>query len=228
MRVIGYTRVSTDEQATTGHGLNAQRDALEAEAARRGWELNIVEEAASGKSVKNRPVLCAALDALRRHEADALAVAKLDRLSRSLPDFAGLLERARREGWNAIALDLGVDTSTATGELVANVMMSVAQWERRAISDRTSAGLAAARAQGVRLGAPSKLDREAVEYAVKLRGAGLSLKKIAETLTSEGYTTAKGSSKWFETTVARLLRTRQLDQEAAARRAVGIIGSPTS
>lgn len=218
MKVIGYIRVSTDDQATNGHGLNAQRDALETEAARRGWELTIIEEAASGKSVKNRPVLCGALEALRRHEADALAVAKLDRLSRSVVDFAALLERARREGWAVIASDIGVDTTTPSGELVANVVAAVAQWERRAISDRTSAGLAAARARGVRLGAPSKLDAEAVGYAVKLRGAGLSLKKIAQTLTAEKYTTARGSSTWHETTVARLLRTHQLDQEAEALR----------
>src|SRR5215210_7973308 len=138
MRVVGYARVSTGEQAESGGGLAAQRSALEAEAARRGWELVAIrEDVASGRRTSGRPGLEAALAAVDGGEADALAVAKLDRLSRSLLDFAGLLERARRRGWTLVALDLGVDTSTPQGELVANVIASVAQWERRIIGQRT-------------------------------------------------------------------------------------------
>ena len=98
--VVGYIRVSTEEQAASGLGLAAQREAIEAECDRRGWQLlRVFEDAgASGSSLTRRPALTETLEALRSHEADAMVVAKLDRLSRSLLDFAGLMESARREG----------------------------------------------------------------------------------------------------------------------------------
>ena len=74
-------------------------------------------------------------------EADAVVVAKLDRLSRSVVDAGRLLEEARKRGFNIVALDLGLDLSTPTGELVANVLAAVAQWERRMIGQRTSEAL---------------------------------------------------------------------------------------
>src|SRR5438445_8838364 len=113
-RVVGYVRVSTEEQAHSGAGLRAQRTAIRSESERRGWELVAIHEDAgvSGKAMANRPALGAALSALEAREADALVVAKLDRLSRSLPDAAALLARSAREGWRLVALDLGVDTTT--------------------------------------------------------------------------------------------------------------------
>src|SRR5689334_21340199 len=92
-KVVGYVRVSTDEQAKSGAGLQAQRDAITDECRRRGWELvKIYEDAgASGKSLSNRPALTAALVAVESGEASGLVVAKVDRLSRSLHDFTGLV-----------------------------------------------------------------------------------------------------------------------------------------
>src|SRR5262245_11855580 len=112
--VVGYIRVSTSEQADSGAGLEAQRQAIEAEASRRGWKLvHVFEDAgASGKSLDGRRGLQRALEAIEAGTAGGLVVARLDRLSRSLLDFAALMERARKRGWNLIALDLGVDTST--------------------------------------------------------------------------------------------------------------------
>src|SRR6185437_7338010 len=98
-----------------------------------------------------RPHLQAALAACRAGEATGLVVAKLDRLSRSLIDFARLLEEAKKHGFNVVALDLGVDLSTPSGEFLANVMASAAQWERRIIGERTKSALAVKRAQGMRL-----------------------------------------------------------------------------
>ncbi|MGA2932232.1 MAG: recombinase family protein, partial [Acidimicrobiales bacterium] len=92
--VVGYVRVSTDEQATSGLGLDAQRAAIDDECSRRGWELvEVYEDAgASGKTIVGRPALQEALEAVRSHRAGALVVAKLDRLSRSLLDVAALME----------------------------------------------------------------------------------------------------------------------------------------
>jgi DNA invertase Pin-like site-specific DNA recombinase len=74
-------------------------------------------------------------------------VAKLDRLSRLLKDFATLMERGQKKGWNLVACDLGIDLSTPSGEFMANVMGSAAQWERKLIGQRTRDALAAKRAQ---------------------------------------------------------------------------------
>ena len=95
----------------------------------------------SGARADNRPVLADVTRALRAGEADAVVVAKLDRLSRSVVDAGRLLEQARKGGFNIVALDLGLDLSTPTGELVANVLAAVAQWERRMIGVRTSEAL---------------------------------------------------------------------------------------
>ena len=101
-KTIAYIRCSTEEQADSRAGLDAQRSAILDEARRRGWDeadLTFVEDAGfSGKNL-DRPGIEAALDALRKHKADTLVVSKLDRLSRSMLDFAGLMDRASREKW---------------------------------------------------------------------------------------------------------------------------------
>ena len=178
MRVVGYSRVSTEEQAATGAGMAAQREGITREADRRGWHLvGIYEDGGvSGRSLDGRPGVSAALSALAAGEADALVVLRLDRLSRSLIDFAGLLERARREGWAVIALDLGVDTTTPAGELVANVMGAVAQWERRVTGERTRAALAVRRSEGVRLGRPPSIPPDVRERMRTARTSGMTPK----------------------------------------------------
>ena len=206
MKVVCYIRVSTQEQTDSGAGLQAQRHALEAEAERRGWTIvGVYEDAGlSGKSVSGRVGLAEALDVVERGEAEALAVAKLDRLSRSLLDFAALMERARKQGWSLVALDLGVDTSTPSGELMANVLATFAQFERRLIGQRTKDALAIKRAQGITLGRPVETSEEAVRRIRGLRTEGLSLAAIARQLNAESVPTPRGGS-WFPSGVKRVL-----------------------
>src|SRR4051794_39103104 len=110
MRVIGYARVSTSEQADSRAGIEAQRAAIVAECKRRGWELlTTIEDGGFSARDLKRPGIQAALEELRRGSAKALVVAKLDRLSRSMIDFTGLMARAQREGWALVALDCDVD-----------------------------------------------------------------------------------------------------------------------
>src|SRR5690348_13100623 len=106
MRVLLYVRVSTEEQAMTGAGLQAQRQALESECERRGWEVVrvLADEGYSAKDMK-RPGIQEAKRALDSGEADALVVSKLDRLSRSMLDFSSLMAHAQKRGWALIALD---------------------------------------------------------------------------------------------------------------------------
>lgn len=145
MRAIGYVRVSTNKQEI---GPEVQIAALTEEAARRGWSLDIRrEDAASAKSLQGRPVLADALADLKAGRADVLAVAKLDRLSRSVADFARILEDAERQRWHVACLDLGVDTTTITGRAMAHVTATFAEMERRRIGERTREGMARIKAE---------------------------------------------------------------------------------
>lgn len=203
--VVAYIRVSTEEQADSGAGLAAQRSAIAAECARRGWSLAALFEdaGASGKSLSGRPGLSAALNELESGRASTLVVAKLDRLSRSLLDFSGLMERSRREGWSLVALDLGVDTTTPSGEMMANVLAVFAQFERRMIGQRTRDALAEKRAAGVRLGRPRVLPGDTLALVRELRAGGLTLEAVASELSRRGVPTAHGG-QWHATTVRRL------------------------
>jgi DNA invertase Pin-like site-specific DNA recombinase len=205
-RVLGYIRVSTDEQADSRAGLDAQRAAILAEATRRGWQLvEVIEDAGySGKSLR-RPGIQAALEALRTRRADTLVVAKLDRLSRSLLDFAGLMNQATRERWALVALDLGVDTTSPAGEAMANVLATFAQFERRLIGERTREALMAKKASGVRLGRPAQLPADVARRIRRDRSQGRSLREIAAQLDAEGVPTAQGGRRWYASTVRAVL-----------------------
>jgi DNA invertase Pin-like site-specific DNA recombinase len=205
--VIGYVRVSTEEQADSRAGLEAQRAAILAEAERRGWRhVTITEDAGySGKDLR-RPGIVEALDALHRRDASTLVVAKLDRLSRSLLDFSGLMARATREHWALVALDLGVDTTTPQGEMMANVLATFAQFERRLIGQRTRDALAVRRAAGVVLGRPREMPEEVRSRIAAERAAGRSTPAIAEGLNADGVPTAHGGRRWYPSTVANTVR----------------------
>jgi DNA invertase Pin-like site-specific DNA recombinase len=205
-KVIGYVRVSTEEQSVVGVGLEAQREAIATECARRGWHLvRIEEDALSGKTLR-RPGLQRALADCAAGEASGVVVAKLDRLSRSLIDFAGLLARAQTEGWNVVALDLGVDLSTPHGEFLANVMASAAQWERRMIGQRTREALAVKRANGVRLGRPSTIGDDLAATIRDMRASGATLQSICDRLNDARIATPRGGTTWRPTSLRAVLR----------------------
>jgi DNA invertase Pin-like site-specific DNA recombinase len=205
--VVGYIRVSTEEQSESGGGLEAQRRSIEGACVTRGWTLAAMyQDVASGKSLEKRPQLAEARAAIRRGDASGLVVAKLDRLSRSVIDAAQLIETARREGWNLVALDLGVDFSTAAGSAMAQMTAVFAELERRLIGERTRAALAVKRAQGVRLGRPPVMGIEVARRIRRERRRGASLRQIADRLNYDGVATAHGGARWHASTVQRALR----------------------
>lgn len=218
MEVIGYCRVSTEEQASSGLGLEAQRAHISSEAAHRGWNVRwLVDEGYSAKTMK-RPALTTALASLAGHEADALVVAKLDRLSRSVVDFSNTLATAKKQGWAVVLLDLGVDTATPNGKLVAGLMAQIAEWERELIGQRTREALAAAKARGQRLGRPRCTPDEVVAQVVALDAEGMSLRAIARTLTAASVPTTRGAEAWGASSVRRILNGHRLDLESVASR----------
>ncbi|MEV1331142.1 recombinase family protein [Micromonospora costi] len=197
LRVIGYVRVSTQEQAASGYGLAAQESAIRAAVERNNWDLIAItrDEGASGKDL-NRPGIREALAMV--HEADSLIVAKLDRLTRSLVGLSDLLDWGKRNGLGLIALDLGLDTSTETGRLVARIMASVGEWERERIAERTRQAAAVRRAQGRQMGRPGVRDTmpEVAQLISDLRGQGQTWQQIADRLNADGVPTVRGGSQW--------------------------------
>lgn len=220
MNIIGYVRVSTDQQADSGAGLAAQRAAIEAETLRRGWTLlSIVEEGEGASSATlDRPALQGALRRLARGEADVLAVAKLDRLSRSVSQGAEIMEQARKRGWALVALDIGLDMTTPVGEMVASVILSASQYERRMIGVRTAEALHQKRLDGVRLGRPQQYPDEVVTRILSERSASRSLRTIADGLTRDGIPTARGGVAWQPSTIQAVLRSQRAAELATALR----------
>lgn len=215
LRVIGYARVSTDQQRDSGLGMEAQRDALTRAATDRGWQLTIVEDAGASGATLDRPGLEQALDLLARREADALAVAKLDRLTRSLRDYGEVAKLAEDQCWRLIVLDLGLgfdDASDPATQLVLNMLASVSAYERAVISQRTSAALRAKVARGETVGNPAfqaqRIPEELVERLRQLRAEDpvrWSYPKLAKLLNEEGVPTVRGGQRWYPSTVRGVL-----------------------
>jgi DNA invertase Pin-like site-specific DNA recombinase len=219
-RVVGYVRVSTDEQAL---GPSAQREALERWCAANGAELVAVYEdvgVSGGAPLDKRPGLLSALSALAEHSAGVLLVAKRDRLARDVM-AAGMLERlAERVGARIrSAAGEGTETDDPSARLLRGIVDLFAEYERAIIRARTRAALAVKRQRGERIGEVPygsrlaadgvRLEAEPAEQRVLelvrcLRVAGVSVAAIAERLNLDGVP-ARGT-RWHPTTVARMVR----------------------
>ena len=152
-RWISYLRVSTDRQGASGLGLEAQRKAVEDYLNGGSWKLAAeYVEIESGKRSNNRPQLAGALAACKKHKAK-LVIAKLDRLARNVHFISGLMDA----GVEFVACDM-----PHANKLTIHILAAVAEHEREAISARTKAALAAAKARGKQLGGP-KLDEDRIK-----------------------------------------------------------------
>ena len=200
--VVGYLRVSTEEQADSGAGLAVQEAAIRAECQRRELPLLALHTDAgvSGKSLV-RPALTAALEDLDARHGDVLMVAKLDRLTRSVHDASGLMQRSEKSGWGLVALDAPVDTTTPAGRAMAQILSVFAELERRLIGERTKAALAVKKSQGVVLGRPRTLPDKVVERIVRERAKGRTWTAIADGLNADRVATAQGGLRWYPATV---------------------------
>src|SRR4051794_383790 len=202
---LAYVRVSTAEQANEGASVEAQRAALASEASRRAWDVEFVaDEGFSAKDLR-RPGLSGALERLDAGHADALLAIRLDRVSRSVADFAGLLARAKRRSWQIVLLSPNLDTADAAGKFTAHVLAAAAEYERDLIGARTREGMAQRRAEGVHIGRPRTIPLCVVERIVQDRASGTTLRQIAEVLTHDGVPTARGGVRWSVSSVQGIL-----------------------
>jgi DNA invertase Pin-like site-specific DNA recombinase len=225
-RVVGYVRVSTEKQASEGVSLAAQEAKLRAYCLAMDLDLVAVEvdEGVSAKSLKGRAGLAKALARIDAGEASGLIVTKLDRLTRSVRDLGALVECYFGKHADLLSLADSIDTRTAAGRLVLNVLVSVAQWEREATAERTSDALAHLKAAGVKLGGEAlgwarsesrddegrriveavEVEVSAIERVFALKAEGLSLRAIAAQLEAEGFATKRGG-RWQAETVRKVL-----------------------
>jgi len=221
MKAIGYVRVSTEKQADFGVSLEAQTEKVRAMAVVQGAELAelIVDAGESAKSL-NRPGMVRLLSLVDAGAVDAVIVAKLDRLTRSVKDLAELLERFTRRGVSLVSVAESLDTGTAAGRLVLNIMTAVSQWEREAIGERTRDAMHHKRANGERVGTVPfgyrmaadalHLEADAAEQAIlsrirELKAAVYTTRQIADELNRQGFTTRRGTA-WRFQYVAEALR----------------------
>lgn len=201
-RVIGYTRVSTEDQGELGISLDLQKSLLEAfgRAPPDRELVALLTDTLSAKSLE-RPGLRRALAMLDAGEADVLAVTKLDRLTRSVRDGEDLLDGYFRSRFKLVSLGDPVDTKTANGIWMYRLFISLGARERELTAERTTEGLARLRATG---GGTPQVGAETASRIVHLKGEGLSLRAICTQLIFEGHPTTKGGM-WQPSTVRKVL-----------------------
>ncbi len=223
IKVVGYARVSTEEQATDGVSLDAQVAKIKAYADLHDLELVdvFVDRGVSAKSL-DRPELTQALAMLKSGKATGMVVAKLDRLSRSVGDWNDLIDGyfGEKAGKSLMSVADSIDTRTAAGRLVLNVLMSVAQWEREAIGERTRDALAHKKSKGERAGqiplgfnladdgktlTPNADEQQVIATVQELRSAGLSIRAIVDEMNAREIPTKEGG-RWHIATVQRALK----------------------
>ena len=220
MKAIGYVRVSTEKQADFGVSLEAQTAKIRAMAVVQGAELVdvLIDAGESAKSLQ-RPAMARLLALVDAGGVDTVIIAKLDRLTRSVADLAELLKRFERRGVSLVSVADSLDTRSAAGRLVLNIMVSVSQWEREAIGERTRDAMRHKRSKGERVGTlpygarlaadGERLEADDVEQDLlarirALKADGRTTRQIAAHLNRDGFTTRRGT--WRFQYVAHALR----------------------
>jgi len=209
---IGYVRVSTEEQATEGVSIEAQSNQLRQYAALYDIDLVdiVVDAGVSAKTLK-RDGLQRALAALKAGEATALLIAKLDRLTRSVVNLGQLIDEYFQEH-QLLSVTDHIDTGTANGRFLLNILASVAQWQREAIVEQTVTSLGYMKAQRrtynhVPLGFRDcdgllvEVDEEQLIVAevLEMRDSGASLHAIARDLNERGIIGKRGGRYYAST-----------------------------
>ncbi len=229
-RLIGYIRVSTTDQAESGLGLEDQDRKIRALAELEGGELLDVirDEGASAKSL-DRPGVARLLELVRRGDVDAVLIAKLDRLTRSVKDLCDLVDLCRQKDIALVSAAESLNTSTAAGRMVVNMLGVIGQWEREVTAERTSAALQVKAQRGERVsrwarygwrvGAdgvnlePVEDEQATIATAVELRGSGLSLRQVSAELEGRGMLSRTGK-QFTAKAIGSMVERAELDPAA--------------
>lgn len=222
-----YIRVSTDEQAESGYGLQTQRERIEAQIAAKGWSLyRVYEDAGQSGGKLDRPALQELLNDIETGNIQAVVIYRLDRLSRKQRDTMYLLEDVfLKKGVDLVSISESLDTSSPAGRAFIGILSEFAQLERDTITERLSSGRKQKAKEGgysggaapigykiERGGKSLYLDKEkapAVKLAFRLNRQGLKLQQIADALNEAGHTTKRGAA-FTPTQIHRILNRRDL------------------
>lgn len=219
MKLIGYIRVSTEGQAETGLGLAAQEEKI-----RRYCELyehelvEVISDAGVSGSTLNRAGLKRGLNMLEANMAEGIIVTNFDRLTRDIYDMGKLLKHYFAANFKLIDVEQQLDTSTATGKLMLNFLLSISQWERERIGERTTAALRQKRVRGEYTGGgvpygycvedgnlvPDEYEQEVLSQAKSMHGNGTSYRSIAAKLAKRGFFSRTGGA-FHHTQVKRII-----------------------
>lgn len=220
MQAIGYCRVSTEEQAREGVSLDNQENKIKLQADLSDYHLvdMVIDPGYSAKNM-NRPGIRRVIEAVKAGEVDAVIIHKLDRLTRSVADLDSFIRLLNKKGIALISVKDSIDTKTAGGRMVLNVLASISQWEREAIGERTAEALRHKRDRGEYTGGDvpfgydldgihlveNPAEQKAIRLMKDLRGRGYSYRAIARRLEKRATRTKRGGLKWYAQTVKQVL-----------------------
>ncbi len=227
MKAICYVRCSTQEQADSGLGLEAQAERSRAYCAMRKLDLvELITDAgvSGGKPLASREGGQRLLAAIRKHKADAVVMLKLDRMFRNAGDCLTTVETWEKAGVALHVVDLGgnaIDTTSAAGRFMLVVLAGAAEMERNLTRERTRSAMAVKKSNGQRVGAvpfgfdladdgttltPNEREHAVIRDMRAMKGSGMTLREIALALTDRGVPTKTGKSNaWTHSAVARIL-----------------------
>ena len=220
MKAIGYSRVSTEEQARHGVSMDNQDNKIRLQAELSEYHLvDIIRDPGRSAKDMNRPGIRRVIEAVKAGEVDAVIIHKLDRLTRSVADLDSFIRLLNKKGIALISVKDSIDTKTAGGRMVLNVLASISQWEREAIGERTAEALRHKRDRGEYTGGDvpfgydldgihlveNPAEQKAIRLMKDLRGRGYSYRAIAHRLEKRGTRAKRGGLKWYAQTVKQIL-----------------------
>ena len=220
-QVYGYCRVSSNQQVEDGVSLEAQSAKIQAWCVANDVELAgvFVDAGISGKRADNRPELQNALSAVTKNKG-ILVVYSLSRLARSTKDTIVIGERLAKSSADLVSISEKIDTTTAAGKMVFQMLAVLAEFERNQISERTKMALQFKKSKGERVGqipfgstlaedgetlVPNVREQSIIELMLLLRESGLSFSKIAGILNRKGVPTKEAGGKWASSTCLRIV-----------------------
>ena len=227
-KTVGYTRVSSRDQATEGVSLDAQEARIVAYCAAMGWHVSeVIRDAGESAKSLQRPGMAAVLDAVNRGLVERIVVAKLDRLTRSVRDLDELINLCAKHAVALVSIGETLDTSTATGRMMVNLLGMISQWEREAIGERTATALAHKRQRRTAYGTtpfgyvrvgdaliPEPTEKAALDEAIRMDHDGASFREIGAMLTERGIMPHRGKA-WHASSVSAVLRSKMATEAAA-------------
>jgi DNA invertase Pin-like site-specific DNA recombinase len=218
-KVIGYCRVSTEDQSVHGHSLPAQEQKIRQYADLYGLQVSeIITDAGLSAKNFNRPGIQTILTMIKKKEVESVIVAKLDRLTRNVRDLADIVELCNKTDTALISVNEHIDTGTAAGRMILNMLGVISQWEREAIGERTSASLQYKKQSGKKYNCHTiygyseqdgilnvnEAEQNNITLMVHLREQGLSFKAIAERLNTMDIQSRTGNN-WHSEQIRRVI-----------------------